>query len=57
MLSHDLAELYPEETKVLNQQVKRNIAKFPEKYMFQFSHYELDSLRSHNVILKIESDS
>ena len=34
MLSHDLAELYEVETKVLNQQVKRNSGKFPEKYMF-----------------------
>ena len=29
MLSHDLAELYQVETKALNQQVKRNIGKFP----------------------------
>lgn len=31
MLSQDLAELYEVETRVLNQQVKRNIGKFPER--------------------------
>jgi hypothetical protein len=30
MLDSDLAELYQVETKVLNQQVKRNIKRFPE---------------------------
>ena len=51
MLSFDLAELYQVETRVLNQQVKRNIGRFPERYMFQFSQNEYDSLRSQNVIL------
>lgn len=52
MLSHDLAELYQIETKVLNQQVKRNIGKFPERYMFQLTQEEHDRLRSQNVTLK-----
>jgi hypothetical protein len=52
MLSHDLAELYQVETKVLNQQVKRNIGKFPERYMFQLTQDEHDRLRSQNVTLK-----
>jgi hypothetical protein len=52
MLSHDLAELYQVETKALNQQVKRNIGKFPEKYMFQLTKDEYDRLRSQNVTLK-----
>jgi hypothetical protein len=52
MLSKDLAELYEVETKVLNQQVKRNIGKFPERYMFQLSKNEYDVLRSQNVTLK-----
>jgi hypothetical protein len=34
MLAQDLAELYQVETKALNQQVKRNVGKFPERYMF-----------------------
>jgi hypothetical protein len=51
MLSQDLAELYQVETKVLNQQVKRNIGKFPERYMFQLTQDEHDRLRSQNVTL------
>jgi hypothetical protein len=52
MLSQDLADLYEVETKVLNQQVKRNIGKFPERYMFQLTKDEYDRLRSQNVTLK-----
>jgi hypothetical protein len=52
MLSQDLAELYDVETRVINQQVKRNIGKFPERYMFQLTKDEYDRLRSQNVILK-----
>lgn len=52
MLSQDLAEIYQVETKVLNQQVKRNIGKFPERYMFQLTQDENDRLRSQNVTLK-----
>jgi hypothetical protein len=52
MLSQDLAGLYQVETRALNQQVKRNIGKFPERYMFQLSREEYDRLRSQNVILK-----
>lgn len=52
MLSQDLAELYQVETRVLNQQVKRNIGKFPERYMFQLTKEEHELLRSQNVILK-----
>ena len=35
MLDYDLAELYGYEVKALNQQVKRNIDRFPEDFMFQ----------------------
>jgi len=52
MLSQDLAELYQVETKVLNQQVKRNMGKFPERYMFQLNQEEYERLRSQNVTLK-----
>ena len=52
MLATDLAELYQVETRALNQQVKRNIGKFPERYMFQLTKDEYDRLRSQNVILK-----
>ena len=52
LLSQDLAELYEVETRVLNQQVKRNIGKFPDRYMFQLTKDEYDRLRSQNVTLK-----
>ena len=52
MLATDLAELYQVETRALNQQVKRNIGKFPERYMFQLTKDEYDRLRSQNVTLK-----
>lgn len=52
MLSPDLAELYQVETKRLNEQVKRNPGKFPERYMFQLTAEEYQSLRSQNATLK-----
>jgi len=52
MLSHDLAKLYQVETRRLNEQVKRNLGRFPERYMFQLTIDEYQSLRSQNAILK-----
>jgi hypothetical protein len=52
MLSSDLAELYQVETRRLNEQVKRNPGKFPERYMFQLTQEEHQSLRSQNATLK-----
>lgn len=52
LLAQDLAELYDVETRVINQQVKRNIRRFPERYMFQLTKDEYDRLRSQNVTLK-----
>ena len=49
MLDRELAQLYGVETKVLNQAVKRNIQRFPERYMFQLSLEEWESLRSQIV--------
>ena len=40
MLDRDLAELYGVETKRLNEQVKRNIERFPEDFMFQLTKEE-----------------
>ena len=40
MLDHDLATLYGVETKRLNEQVKRNIKRFPEDFMFQLTKDE-----------------
>lgn len=44
MLDRDLARLYGVETKVLNQAVKRNIERFPERFMFQLTDNEVVKL-------------
>ena len=49
MLDRDLATLYGVETKRLNEQVKRNIKRFPEEFMFQLTKDEC--LRSQIVTL------
>ena len=41
MLGYDLAEIYGYEVKRLNEQVKRNIARFPEDFMFQLTKGEI----------------
>ncbi len=46
MIDSDLAELYGVETKRLNEQVKRNIERFPEDFMFQLTDMEFSNLRS-----------
>jgi hypothetical protein len=52
MLDRDLAELYGVETKRLKEQVKRNLNRFPEHFMFELTKEENDSLRSHFATLK-----
>ena len=54
LLDSDLADLYGVSTKVLNQAVKRNAARFPEDFMFQLSTEEWDRLRSQIVTLNKE---
>lgn len=49
MLDADLAELYGVQTKVLVQAVKRNLARFPQDFMFQLSTDEFTALRSQTV--------
>ena len=46
LLDSDLAILYGVETKRLNQQVKRNIERFPEDFMFQLTQEEVICSRS-----------
>ena len=46
MLDRDLAELYGVETKRLKEQVRRNIERFPEDFMFELTKEELKNLRS-----------
>ncbi len=52
MLDSDLAELYGVETKRLKEQVKRNMNRFPERYMFELSKEEAEVSRSQNATLK-----
>jgi hypothetical protein len=46
MLDSDLSELYGVETRRLNEQVKRNIDRFPEDFMFQLTDIEFENLKS-----------
>lgn len=46
MIGRDLAELYGVETKRLNEAVKRNIGRFPERFRFQLTKEEMAELNS-----------
>ena len=52
LLDTDLAAFYGVSTGVFNQQVRRNLARFPSDFMFQVDEIEYQSLRSQFVILK-----
>ncbi len=49
MLDEDLAELYHVPTGRLNEQVKRNIDRFPKYFMFQLTDQEFTNLKSQNA--------
>jgi predicted Zn-dependent peptidase len=49
MLDADLAALYGVTTKRLNEQVKRNLARFPEDFMFRLTAGETGNLRSQSA--------
>lgn len=49
MIDRDLAELNLVETRVLNQAVKRNLDRFPEKFRFQLTPNEIENLKSQIV--------
>ena len=49
MLDHDLATLYGFEVRALNQQVKRNIGRFPDDFMFQLTKDEVETVKSQIV--------
>ena len=57
MLDSDVAMLYHYETKKINQTVKRNIERFPEKFCFQLDESETESLRSQFMISNLEKES
>ena len=50
MLDRDLAELYNVDSRALRQQVKRNIDKFPEHFMFRLTEIEVELMVSQNAI-------
>lgn len=52
MLDEDLAHLYGVETRRLIEQVKRNVERFPEDFMFQLSREEAEALRSQSATSK-----
>ncbi|TCS85083.1 ORF6N domain-containing protein [Anseongella ginsenosidimutans] len=56
MLDSDLASLYEVETRVLNQAVKRNIARFPNDFMFQLKFDEYENIeRQVNALERLSS--
>ena len=52
MIDADLADMYGVETKQLKRQVKRNIERFPNDFMFELTHEEHESLRRQNGTLE-----
>jgi hypothetical protein len=52
MLDYDLSEMYAVETKQLKRQVRRNIDRFPDDFMFELTFQEYDVLRSQIGTLK-----
>lgn len=55
ILDSDLADLYGVATKRFNEQVKRNIDRFPTDFMFQLTEEEGESLRSQIVTLNVDN--
>jgi hypothetical protein len=55
MLDTDLAELYGVEVKRLNEQVKRNIERFPQRFSFQLTAEENNMVSSRIVTLENEN--
>ena len=45
-MDRDLAEMYGVDTKRLNEQVKRNLKRFPNDFMFQLTNEELENWKS-----------
>ena len=54
ILDRDLAELYQVETRRLNEQVKRNVERFPSDFMFQLSEKEYQNLMSQFATSSLE---
>ena len=50
ILDRDLAQLYQVEVSQMNRQVKRNIERFPDDFMFQITREEWSGLKCQNGI-------
>lgn len=57
MIDNDLAMLYQVETRTLNQAVKRNITRFPERFRFQLTREEYENLKSQFVISSLDGEN
>ena len=57
MLDRDLARLYGVETKRLNEQVRRNIERFPSDFMFQLSKEEFEKWKSQNATSMLDNEN
>lgn len=57
MLDSDVAMLYNCETRIINQTVKRNIERFPERFCFQLTKPEIENLKSQNVISSLTTEN
>jgi len=57
MLDADLAEIYGYTTKAFNQQIKNNLEKFDDDFMFELSDEEVEDLRSKDLTANLSSKS
>ena len=57
LLDADLAEIYGYDTKGFNRQVKNNIEKFDEDFMFELTDEELEDCLSFYIVLHMDSRS
>ena len=55
MLDFDLAEIYGYTTKAFNQQVKNNIAKFPDDFRFQLTRIEVEELSRSKILTSMQT--
>ena len=55
MLDSDLAAIYGYEVRSFNQQVRRNINRFPSDFMFELTKEEVNLVKSQNVISRREN--
>ena len=57
MLDSDVAMLYRCETRIINQAVKRNMDRFPERFCFKLTECEVENLKSQFVISSLTKEN